>query len=153
MIHGIHHPAISTKDMARLLDFYCRVLGFEEVKRFGWSKGFADADELTGLKDSAATCAMLKKGGSFLEIFEFTSPAPAAAPDVRPVCDHGITHICFYVTDMDHECERLTAAGMAFHSEPKSDGNTRMVYGRDPDGNVIELLEVIDGNDPARLDV
>ena len=153
MIHGIHHPAISTKDMTRALAFYCDVLGFEEVKRFGWPKGYADADELTGLKDSAATCVMLKKGNSFLEVFEFTSPAPKQAEAERPVCDHGITHLCLYVSDMDHEYERLQAAGMTFHSEPKSDGNTRMAYGRDPDGNVVELLEVINEQDPALMKI
>lgn len=153
MIHGIHHPAISTKDMTRALEFYCGVLGFEEVKRFGWPKGYADADELTGLNDSAATCVMLKKGNSFLEVFEFTAPPPQEALTERPVCDHGITHICLYISDMDSEYQRLQIAGMPFHSEPKTDGSTRMAYGRDPDGNVVELLEVINKEDPALMEV
>ena len=53
----------------------------------------------------------------------------------------------------EQKFERLKAAGMTFHSEPKSDGNTRMAYGRDPDGNVVELLEVINKEDPALMDV
>jgi hypothetical protein len=50
------------------------------------------------------------------------------------------------VTDIDAEYERLKAAGMVFHCPPQAAGKGfRATYGRDPDGNVVELLEVKDG--------
>ena len=61
---------------------------------------------------SAARAAMLKLGDSFLEVFEFTSPPPKRPNGLRPVNDHGITHICIQVKDIHAEYERLLAAGM-----------------------------------------
>jgi predicted enzyme related to lactoylglutathione lyase len=50
--------------------------------------------------------------------------------------------LCLEVTDIDAEYTRLCAAGMLFHCPPQRVGDSlRVTYGRDPDGNVIELLE------------
>ena len=68
-----------------------------------------------------------------------------------------VTHIYgFDVKDIDVEYERLVNAGVKFHTPPpKSDqlggGKIRATYGRDPDGNVIELQEVLDPNSQIRL--
>ena len=35
----------------------------------------------------------------------------------------------------------MKSAGMMFHSEPMAQESGFMVYGRDPDGNVLELIE------------
>ena len=52
------------------------------------------------------------------------------------------------MVDIDKEYERLAAAGMRFHCAPVQNGDAKMTYGRDPDGNVIELLEFLNPNDP-----
>ncbi|HJP36347.1 MAG TPA: VOC family protein, partial [Gammaproteobacteria bacterium] len=66
----------------------------------------------------------------------------------RPVCDHGITHLCLQVSDIDAEYERLKAAGMVFHCPPQAVGDAiHATYGRDPDGNVVELLEISGASD------
>jgi catechol 2,3-dioxygenase-like lactoylglutathione lyase family enzyme len=108
---------------------------------FGWPKGSADADKVTGLINSEAKAAMLKLGDSFLEVFEFSSPKPAPQNSERPVCDSGITHIAVEVKDIHSEYARMKAEGMQFHSEPMAQESGFMVYGRDPDGNVVELIE------------
>ena len=144
MIHAIHHTAISTGDLERSIDFYTNLLGFELISRFDWDRGSKVADAVTGLRGSAASAAMLKLGNAFVEIFEYSSPAPRRSDPDRPVCDHGFTHIALLVTDMDAEYERLTAAGMRFHCAP--DAEMRAIYGRDPDGNVVELMEVAEGS-------
>ena len=48
------------------------------------------------------------------------------------------------VTDIAAEYARLKAAGMVFHCPPQTRSGLRVTYGRDPDGNVVELLEVTD---------
>jgi glyoxylase I family protein len=141
MMMRFHHAAISTPDLDRALEFYKGVIGCEEAWTFGWEAGSNDADALTGLKDSAARAAMLKLGDSYLEIFEFASPQPAPGDPQRPVCDHGITHICLQVTDLRAEYTRLRDAGMHFHSAPLTQDSGYVIYGRDPDGNVVELIE------------
>jgi predicted enzyme related to lactoylglutathione lyase len=86
-----------------------------------------------------------------IELFEYHTPEPRAGDSNRPVCDHGITHICLDVTDVKAEYERLVAAGMTFHCPPQDLGAAWATYGRDPDGNVIELQEVVDRSSPMYL--
>lgn len=149
MIHGIHHTAISTGDLERSIGFYTRLLGFELINRFDWKRGTDSADAVTGLEGSAARAAMLKLGNAFLELFEFDAPVPRTTDTDRPVCDHGITHLALQVSDLETEYNRLNAAGMRFHCAPIA--GFPAVYGRDPDGNVVELMEVA-ANSPMTLD-
>lgn len=150
MIRGIHHTAISTGDLDRSIAFYEGLLGFEVVSRFEWGPGTEWADKITSLDGSAARAAMLKLGNACVEIFEFSAPTPQPAQANRPVCDHGITHIALLVTDIEAEYERLKDAGMVFHCAPGE--RVRATYGRDPDGNVVELMEVADSS-PIALDI
>ena len=143
MIHGINHVAISTGDIERLADFYQNLLGFEEVFKLNWDIGHEALDNITGLTDSSARIVMLKCGNACIELFEYATPKPKPGDSNRPVCDHGITHVCLQVTDIDGEYARLMDAGMRFHCPPQAVGEAIWAtYGRDPDGNVIELLEV-----------
>lgn len=141
MIKGFHHAAISTPDLARCIDFYTNTIGGEIAWTFGWDQGTPEADEVTGLRNSAASAAMLKIGETFLEVFEFSAPAPARHEVERPVNNHGITHICLEVENIQGEYERLKSAGMQFNCPPQQQDGSSMVYGRDPDGNVLELIE------------
>lgn len=145
MIQGVHHTAISVGNMEKALAFYCDVLGFEVVMKGGWKTGSDQADQIVGLKDTSARFMMLSKGGSHIELFEYSAPTPKPADSTRRICDHGYTHICLEVKDIDGEYERLKAAGMRFHAAPpKAMNGMRAIYGRDPDGNMIELLEFLD---------
>ena len=157
MIHGIHHVALATGQLDRMVDFYCDALGFQLVYRSAWEKGSVQIDEMVGLPDSAAKTAMLRSNSVFVEMFEYSSPPGKAGDPDRPVCDHGYTHFCLWVSDIDAEHERLRRAGMRFHCpphpapDPPGRGAVRSVYGRDPDGNVIELLELLDPRSSLRL--
>ena len=142
MIRSIHHTAISTADMQRALEFYCGLLGFEQIWTRTWEIGDRMTDRVMGLQQSSGKIAMLALGDSQIEMFEFRSPEPQKNDPNRPVCNHGITHLCFEVTDLDGEYARLKAAGMHFHCPPQDDGAAKVTYGRDPDGNVIELVEM-----------
>lgn len=149
MIKGIHHTAISTGDIQRSLRFYRDLLGFEEVFSFDWEVGTESIDEIVGLKDSSSQVVMLKAGNACVELFQYATPKPRFAEPNRPVCDHGITHLCLQVEDIEKEYERLCDAGMTFHCPPQKAGKgLRATYGRDPDGNVVELLQV---EDPASV--
>ena len=146
-INGLHHVAISTPDLDRLTAFYVDVLGFELVEDWlgGWAQGNPVIDRIVGLQDSAARQVMLRAGNLYLEVFQYASPPPRPGDPDRPVCDHGYTHFCLDVTDLQAEYNRLTAAGMRFHCPPVFDHEQGIgsTYGRDPDGNVIEIQEVL----------
>lgn len=141
MIRGIHHPSITTSNLDRLMDFYCQVIGFTLVNRFGWENSDL-IDAVVGLENSATRGAMLRAGNCYLEIFEYHSPAPRTQERLRP-CDAGYTHICLDVVDIQHEYTRLTAAGMSFNAAPENFGELWAAYGRDPDGNIVEIQETL----------
>lgn len=152
MINGLHHTAIATRDIDRLVAFYRDVIGFELVTSGGWEKGVTQIDAMVGLPGSSAKTAMLQAGNSFLELFEYQTPRGAAADANRPVNDCGFTHIGLNVTDIEAEFARLSKSGMRFHHAPIDFGaGLRAAYGRDPDGNVVELVEVKQSNHPFRL--
>ena len=152
MIRGIHHTAISTGDLERALAFYRDLLGFSMVGNFAWPVGTETADRITGLQASSARVVMLRAGNAFIELFQYASPPPRPNDPGRPVCDHGITHLCLDVTDLDTEYARLRAAGMTFHCPPQDLEGVRTTYGRDPDGNVIELQEIRSAASPISLE-
>lgn len=153
MIRGVHHVAITTPDIDRLVDFYSEAFGFEVISRGGWSVGKKVNDAIVGLTDSAARTAFLRAGNVMVEMFEYEAPQGEPNSPNRPVNDAGYTHFCLDVVDIDHEVERLQSLGMRFHA-PVPDasdmgGVMRAMYGRDPDGNVIELVEFIGDSHPA----
>jgi len=147
-ILGFHHVAISTPDIARLSAFYCDLFGFERVFELEWAAGMAAYDRMMAVDNTAAKVVMLRTGNSFIEMFEFSSPVPRPAIGDRPVIDHGLTHICIAVDDAVAECARLEALGLRLHCPPLGGAPINGTYGGDPDGNVIEILEVGDASHP-----
>ncbi len=147
MILGVNHITLSVPSLDRAIEFYCGLLGFEKITRMSWeagSKTARAADEVFGVEGTAADAMHLRKSNLVLEIFHFREGGARAQDPARPVIDHGYTHLCLAVTDIDAEYRRLKAAGMTFIGEPVSVApGLRSVYGRDPFGNVIELEEAI----------
>lgn len=154
-INGIHHIAISTGKWEEMLSFYCDVLGFRQVDGFEWSAADETSevsDAVTGLKGSAARMVMLRGTNACIEMFEYRSPTPKPQDQNRPVNDHGLTHICLDVTDVDAVYNQLVSRGMRFHTSVQEMGDgIRGTYGRDPDGNVIEIQELLTPDDPSKL--
>lgn len=151
MIRGIHHAAISVPDLNKAMTFYCDLLGFEKILKFKWAVGSESSDKVNGLTDTAVKAVIIKKGNACLELFQYSSPEPKPGAIDRPVCDHGITHICLDVTDIEAEYERLKSLGMVFHCPPQSNESISVTYGRDPFGNVVELQEIFDKSLPTML--
>lgn len=140
MIRGLGHIGISVANLGRSIDFYQKCLGMELVVQTTFEG--ARYEQVLRLKDAKGKVALLKAGEMQLELFEFSEPRPQALDPKRPVCDHGITHFCVEVTDIEGEYERLKEAGVPFHCPPVDfEGIAKATYARDPDGNVFELRE------------
>jgi catechol 2,3-dioxygenase-like lactoylglutathione lyase family enzyme len=153
MIRGIHHTAICTADLDRLVAFYRDVVGFEVVTESQWAKNDL-IDAIVGLKNSSARQVMMRAGNAYLELFQYGAPQAREAEPLRP-CDRGYTHICLEVVDIRAEHKRLTEAGMRFNRSPVDFGELSAVYGSDPDGNIVEILETTPAHaaDLTRLEV
>jgi catechol 2,3-dioxygenase-like lactoylglutathione lyase family enzyme len=131
--------------------FYEEAFGFRPVgEELSW-RDRAEVDMLMGLEQSAARTVMLSAGSCYLELFEFSSPAARQERALR-ACDHGYTHFCVDVTNIEDEIPRLAAAGMTFPRKTPGDmGTLKFIYGQDPDGNIIEIQELV-ANSPFALD-
>jgi catechol 2,3-dioxygenase-like lactoylglutathione lyase family enzyme len=142
MINGAHHTSISTGNIDRLIAFYGDLLGGKVVVDVELEG--PDIEAVTALRGVKTRAVMVQFNNLHIELFEYA--APKAAPNVpnRPVNNHGLTHICFDVTDVHGEYERLLAAGVEFHTPPVDLGPTvTTTYARDPDGNVVEFQEIL----------
>jgi len=141
MIKGMNHVGVSVASLERAIAFYRDVMGMACVAQetFGGEK----YEAILGLKDVRGKVALVRLGTLQIELFEFEHPQPKAANPQRPVCDHGITHFCLQVEDIHSEYARLQTSGVIFHCPPQDFfGNAVATYGRDPDGNVFELLQL-----------
>ena len=142
MIRGIHHVALSTSDIERLTKFYEDAFGFEVVWHGGWPQGSEMIDTIVGVPGSSSKQVMMKAGNAHIEIFQYLTPEGKPIDPKRPANDHGYTHFCLQVTDIQAEYERLQKAGMRFHAPPQNMETCHATYGRDPFGNVIEIYEI-----------
>ena len=138
MILGVHHPALAVPDMQKALDFYCGVIGFEQVMSADIPSGIAPMDEAFGAP-AGCKVRMLKKGNSCIELFEFAESE--AGDEQRPVNRIGITHFALVSDDPQKDFDHLSAHGVVFNTPLFGATPARFAYGRDPFGNVIELLE------------
>ena len=143
MILGVHHPALAVPDMRRALDFYCGVLGFEQVMEADIPSGIEPIDRAFGVGDAGCKVRMVRKGNTCIELFEFAKGKPGDPK--RPVDRCGITHFALATDDYQKDYDHLAAHGVAFNTPPMGESPSRWAYGRDPFGNVIELLENVPG--------
>jgi catechol 2,3-dioxygenase-like lactoylglutathione lyase family enzyme len=142
MFLGIHHTALSTPDLDRLVRFYTELFGFEVEFDFPWDESNEAFRRTHAVDASAGRVVMLSHGDHRLEIFEYRKPEPRPDHAERANADLGISHFSFLVTELEKEYQRLAAAGMRFQSEPvEQTPEVVNCYGRDPDGNLIELIE------------
>jgi catechol 2,3-dioxygenase-like lactoylglutathione lyase family enzyme len=153
MISGVHHVGFSTPDIERLIAFYRDVVGFEVALRIEHGTPSDQLDRMVEMDGVTSRMALLRAGNVFLELIQFNSPPGRPRPDDWKIADHGIGHIGLLVDDIDAEYARLSAAGMHFHAPPvHNEGRpTAACWGRDPDGNRVEIIEVRDASSPHAL--
>jgi len=151
-IRGVHHVNLAVEDLDLMRDFYVEGLGFSDVIAMDWGPDDA-AGLTTGIKRSAARMAMVRCGNLIVELIQYLKPETFVGEQCEPY-NRGYTHICLDVSDIDAEYERLRDHGMTFHSPPPplEDRNYRAIYGRDPEGNIIELQELFGTDNPFHLD-
>lgn len=139
---GIH-----VHDLDRMMKFYKDAFGFELVgEEFGW-RDSEFIDRIVDVPGSAARGAMLRAGTCYMELFQYSAPAPTVTSPLHPY-DKGYTHFCVDVTDIEQEFERLKTLGMTFGQPAPIDvGHVKSIYGRDPEGNLIEIQQTAENCD------
>ena len=140
-VKGISHVGIAVSDMDNSVTFYRDLMG---LTLMGGKTGRFEGeiyDNIFQLKNSRGRVAMLSAGNLRIELFEFENPRGSKSDIRLPVHHPRINHICFEVYDIQSEYNRLKRAGVNFHCSPQDAGYAKATYGRDPDGNIFELIE------------
>lgn len=141
--YRVRQVALSTPDIDRLAEFYSKFLEQPEFRRFGqWPflrmEG-EKSDKVTGLEGTSAEAAWFQIRNLELEIFQFHSHPTGDLENPRPIDANGYSMIVFDVTDMDAARELLIYAGGSVETEPVPMDGGQIMFGRDPDGNLIGL--------------
>ncbi len=142
----IRHTGIVVKDLKKMLHFYVDLLGLEVIKKMNESGSYIDT--ITALKKVKVTTVKMKADdGGLIELLYFTSH-PKQLCMRKNLCDVGISHIAFTVENVDTVYRELAKCGIRFNSLPQvsPDGDAKVVFLRDPEGNLIEMVEVLNKN-------
>lgn len=125
------HTMIRVRDLATMLDFYCRLLGMQELRRIEFP-----ADRYTLVFIGYGT------GGPQVELWHDWPPA-AGVRETSTVGAHAHAfHLGIGVRDIAAACAALAAAGVPIRRGPAAmrPGGRVIALLDDPEGNEVELL-------------
>ena len=95
MILAFAHPGIVVSDLARAIDFYTNMFGFEFLSEEGWSHN-NEADRIVGLTKSSARGCMMRGHNCFIELWEYQEPTQKIEKTQRfGAHELGIRHLAF----------------------------------------------------------
>jgi catechol 2,3-dioxygenase-like lactoylglutathione lyase family enzyme len=132
-----HHTGLTVSDLDRAVEFYTDTFDLPVLSRFSVSgEAFATGVDVP---DATGRFAHLDAGGVRLELVEYDPEgAPADADSLnRP----GATHLGLEVDDLDATYESLPADVPTLSAPQTTESGTRICFLRDPEGNLVELLE------------
>ena len=118
MFKGIEHFAIASPDPRQLADFYVNYLEFAITYEYAGNY-FIEA-----------------KNGALIEII----PAEGERPE-NQMRTPGLRHVALAVDDFDAAYSKLKEQGARFEGEPYENQGNRLVFFRDPDGNLLHLIQ------------
>ena len=149
IVKSLDHVAVTVSDLEQSLIFYKEVLGLKEVERH--------------LLDGKTISTMAGKPGVVMQVVRLTSPD---TPDIlidsqqyiepKGIVSNAVlgmanhSHFCFGVDDLKETYEELLKKGVEFISQPVSFdlgkewdyGVVKVVFLKDPDGFILELMEL-----------
>ena len=131
-LRAVSHVAIRVSDLDRAVDFYRRVFGYDVF-----------------IDNRPGTTVIGLIGGLAIELIKSAaSPgdiaAAKAAAKTADAAGAALGHTCmaFSVDDIDAAHARLKAAGLTRTDGPEQVGAVRVVFIRDPDGALLEFIQL-----------
>jgi catechol 2,3-dioxygenase-like lactoylglutathione lyase family enzyme len=143
---GVLHVNLNCSDFERSRAFF-EMLGFRHVMNVEEtpSPSVAEAVAMPPYRIKGALLA--HRDGMMLDLIEWQDPRDTDAP-YRRLNHLGLARLALVTSDLDADVARLKAAGVTFLSDTPGavadalGGTTRFICFFDPDGTVIELVEL-----------
>ena len=143
MITGFNHTSFTVVDMDKSVKFWTEMLGFKAASispREGrWQ------EEVTGISGASLLVAHLYGHGHHIEFIQYLAGAiPGAAP--QPAV-RAAAHVCMETDNIERTWQALMKAGATAQGTISSVttgdvGGAKAAYIRDPNGILIELLQL-----------
>jgi catechol 2,3-dioxygenase-like lactoylglutathione lyase family enzyme len=144
-VNILDHVAVTVSDMERSLAFYCDLLGLKEVERHHLEG--ETISKMAGKPDVIMEVVRLEAPetpGVLLDLQQYVTPEGRVSE--AQLGDVAHSHFCFGVPDVWEAYKDLTSKGVEFVSEPVSFdlewGIVYVVFFKDPDGFILELMQV-----------
>lgn len=144
-VNILDHVSVTVSDMERSLAFYCDLLGLKEVERHRLEG--ETISKMAGKPDVIMEVVRLEAPetpGVMLDLQQYVAPKGKVSD--AQLGDVAHSHLCFGVPDVWAAYKDLKTKGIEFVSEPVSFdldwGIVYVVFFKDPDGFILELMQV-----------
>jgi predicted enzyme related to lactoylglutathione lyase len=139
--NSFSHIGICVSDVDKSMRFYSQALGFKVAESYDCG---ADSDgpmEISGVNCRAQY--LRRDDGFSIELLHFQSPEGFGPRVRRPMNQYGVTHVAFFVEDLDAAMARVRQFGGAVRDSTFKDlVGIKLVACTDPDGVCIELMQL-----------
>nr|WP_076387873.1 VOC family protein [Vaginimicrobium propionicum] len=141
-LHGLHHAGVTVSSFEEAVNWYHEMFGFHLVNEL--KVDGEKANELAGLYGQEGLEIRLgflaTQSSAMLEIFEFSPTQPELDHTVwnRP----GYQHVAIAVRDVPRVKAELEAKGVQFVTDVQFMGGAHWAFMKDPDGNLIEIIDL-----------
>jgi len=132
-----HHVGITVTDLEETLAFYRDVLDLSVANRFSvGGEAFSDA---VGVEGASADFAHLEADGVRIELVEY-DPEARSSP-AAGLNQPGAKHVGLSVDDLESFAASLPDDVPTISGPQTTESGTTLMFLRDPEGNLIEILE------------
>jgi catechol 2,3-dioxygenase-like lactoylglutathione lyase family enzyme len=142
-VSALRHFGLVVLDLEKSLTFYERILNLRVVSR-NKEDGFF-LDTILGDRNIHLTTVKLASpsGETLLELLDFQSADSVLVQRQVEYFLPGPTHVAFTVENANEAHAAIIQAGCSCLSEPQlsPDERARVFFARDPEGNLLELVQ------------
>jgi len=142
VILHIDHVTVVVRDVAKAKAFFS-LLGFVEEKSVVIAgPTFARYMAVEGIEAEHVTLVSKQAHPRFeIQLLRYIRPQHLAEANVQNLAKLGYNHICFAVTDLEAEVERLTSQGVTLRTDVLDFHARKLVFLSGPEGITVELAE------------
>jgi catechol 2,3-dioxygenase-like lactoylglutathione lyase family enzyme len=140
----VRHIGIVVKDLDRSLKFYQELLGLEVQRRMMESGECLENVLILEHVEVETVKLGATNGLTQIELLSFKSHEVSIHENIRSLMT-GPTHVAFTVDNLDNLYAELREVGIEFNCPPQksADGKALLTFCKDPDGTLIELVEIL----------
>jgi len=149
LVTKLDHIAVTVSSLERSLPFYTEVLGLKEVERH-----LLEGDTISTMAGKPGVVMQVVRLASpdtpevLVDLQQYVQPKGGVSNAALGMANH--SHFCFGVKDMETAHQQLRAKGVEFVSAPVTFdlgedwnyGALKVVFLKDPDGFILELVEI-----------